>query len=78
MREKAMRVIVTFHTTAEAIATETMCRVRGINGKLISAPRSLSADCGIAWSSAPEQRTALERGLAEERIEIAGIFEMLR
>ena len=49
MREKQLRTVVTFHTTAEAMALEQICKNRGIGGKLISAPRQLSADCGIAW-----------------------------
>lgn len=77
MREKTLRVIVTFHTTAEAMATEALCRERGLAGKLISAPRALSADCGIAWSGPVESRTALEAALEEAHIECAGIHQLL-
>ena len=38
MREKSPRLIVTFHTTAGAIATEQLCRRLGLAGKLISVP----------------------------------------
>ena len=54
MREKSPRLIVTFHTTAGAIATEQLCRRLGLEGKLISVPRSITSDCGIAWSAPPE------------------------
>lgn len=77
MREKKLRVIVTFHTTAEAMATEALCRERGLAGKLISAPRALSADCGIAWSGPAESRAALEAALEEAQIECAGIHQLL-
>ena len=54
MREKSPRLIVTFHTTAGAIATEQLCRRLGLEGKLISVPRCITSDCGMAmagWGS---------------------------
>ena len=63
------RLIVTFHTTAEAMATERLCRMRGLVGKLIPAPRALTADCGIAWAGPPETETALREALREAEIE---------
>ena len=76
MREKTPRVVVTFHTTAEAMATEQMCHDEGIAGKLISAPRALSADCGIAWSGPAATRAALEAALTAAGIEFAGVHEL--
>ena len=64
MRPKQPRLIVSFHTTAEAIATETVCRRRGLDGKLISVPRSVTSDCGLAWSAPPELEEALRQLLA--------------
>ncbi|MBE6990547.1 MAG: DUF3343 domain-containing protein [Ruminococcaceae bacterium] len=77
MRERTMHVVVTFHTTAEAMATEKVCRARELAGKLISAPRALSADCGIAWSAPAGARSAIEEALAEAGIETAGVHELL-
>ena len=49
MREKSPRLIVTFHTTAGAIATEQLCRRLGLEGKLISVPRhGLVRAAGVA------------------------------
>ena len=72
MREKQTRLVVTFHTTAGAIATEQLCRRIQLEGKLISVPRSITSDCGIAWSSPPELRSALETALQGAGIEPAG------
>ncbi len=77
MREKTPRVVVTFHTTAEAMATEKLCQGKSLDGKLISAPRALSADCGIAWSAPLEQREALHAALNEAGIEFDEIHELL-
>ncbi len=76
-REKTLQVVVTFHTTAEAMATERICRAQGIPGKLISAPRDLTSDCGIAWASPVENRQTLESALACGKLEVAGFFEMI-
>ncbi len=76
MRKKTVCVVVTFHTTAEAMATERVCAAGGLAGKLISAPRALSADCGIAWRGPVETREALERALAAADVETAGFYEM--
>ncbi len=74
--EKTPRIIVVFHTTAEAMATEKICKERGLPGKLISAPRALSADCGIAWSGPLESAEELKKALEEEKLEVAGFHEM--
>ena len=76
MRQRTPRVVVTFHTTAEAMATERVCRAAGLEGKLISAPRQVTADCGIAWSAPPETRAALESALAAAGVDTAGIYLM--
>lgn len=76
MRRPSPRVVVAFHTTAEAMATERVCRAAGLAGKLISAPRQVTADCGIAWSAPPETREALEKALAAAGVETAGFFEL--
>ena len=76
MRQRQRRAVVTFHTTAEVMATEKLCKAKDLAGKLISAPRSLSADCGIAWSALVELREALVRALEEAQIEFDGLYEL--
>ena len=76
MREKKPCAVVTFHTTAEAMAVEKACREKEIEGKLIPAPRVLSSDCGIAWKSPAQLRLKLEEMLEEEEIEHAGVYEL--
>lgn len=77
MKEKQKWVVVTFYTTAEAMAAEKCCNERGIDGRLFSAPRSLSADCGIAWRSEVALKEALRDALTEAQIEFAGLHEMI-
>ena len=77
MREKQLRTVVTFHTTAEAMALEQLCKEKSIGGRLISAPRQLSADCGIAWCAPIEETDALRAAIAESGLEIDGIHEVM-
>ena len=54
MREKKRWLIITFHTTAAAIAMEKLCRAKDLPGRLIPVPRELTADCGMAWRAGTE------------------------
>ena len=77
MREKRNCVVITFYTTAEAMATKKLCKEQKIAGKMISAPRSLSADCGIAWCSDITLSETLKAALTEAQIEFAGFHELM-
>ena len=50
---KETKLYITFYTTAEAMATESVCRENNLSGKLVPVPRVLSAGCGIAWECSP-------------------------
>lgn len=76
LKEKTKQLIVTFHTTAAAMAAERLCRERGISGRLLPVPRSLTSDCGIAWSMSPSDRERFETCAAAEGLELAGVTEM--
>ena len=77
MREKHLRVVIAFHTTAEAMATEKLCRAEGLEGRLISVPRQITSDCGLAWSAPAELGHTLEERLAARGITHAGFYELL-
>ena len=77
MRQRERRRVVSFHTTAGAMAAERLCRREGLEGKLISVPRSVTSDCGIAWSAPTELRGELERRFREAGIEAAGFHELV-
>lgn len=76
MKQPKPYLIVTFHTTAAAMAMEKHCAAAGISGKLIPIPRALSADCGIAWRCAPEARSAVEQLLRQQPLETEGLYEL--
>lgn len=76
MRQRTARCVVSFHTTSGAMAAERLCRREGLEGKLISVPRSVTSDCGLAWSAPPELRELLERLFREAGVEAAGFHEL--
>lgn len=76
MRKKEPRLVISFHTTAEAMATERLCRSHGLEGKLISVPRSITSDCGLAWSAPISLREEVETLLHRHAVETAGYHEI--
>ena len=76
MLKRSPKLIVTFYTTAEAMATERLCRELGLRGRLISAPRNITADCGIAWATDPTLGEQTIRALNDAKIEYAGYREL--
>lgn len=61
MRKKEWKLVVTFYTTADAMAMEQVCREQQAEGRLIPVPKSISAGCGLAWCAGSECRDALKQ-----------------
>ena len=74
MKKKELRLVITFHTTADAMAMEKACKGKS-EGRLIPVPRELSAGCGIAWSAPLIERSLLEQILSESGIEYEEMAE---
>ena len=75
--KKEKKIVITFYTTADAMATEMECKASGIKGRLFPVPRQLSAGCGLAWKSEPELREEIKKLLDEKAIEYEGIYECM-
>ena len=78
MRAKKACFVISFHTTADAIAFEKQAGETGFPGRLIPLPRAISAGCGMSWKltkeEAPEQ---LQELLTSFGIEFEGIHELM-
>lgn len=73
MRKKELKLVVTFHVTADAMAMEKLCKERRVPGRMIPVPRTISAGCGLAWCADPSERQRLievmhSAGITEEDI----------
>lgn len=56
MRQKKPTLFFSFSATEGAMAAESTCRKHGVPGRLVPVPREITAGCGLAWMSDPEQK----------------------
>lgn len=73
MRKKERKLVITFHTTTDAMAMEHACRACGADGRMIPVPREITAGCGLAWCGETEDgelfREIMKKaGIREEEI----------
>ena len=83
MRVKRDFLVVSFPTTAAAMACEELCHGRGLPGRMIPVPSQISAGCGLAWRVLPEERGDIEAALAGAGIpwsgmDVVGLWELVR
>lgn len=79
MREKTLKLVITFHTTTDAMAMEKACKSQEIPGRLIPVPQELSAGCGLAWCAQLDQKEDLLAFMKREGLEMESAAEcMLR
>ena len=69
MRKKEPKLIITFHTTAEAIAMEKLCKENQKTGRMIPVPREISAGCGLAWCCEPDMEQEMSEFMKEKGID---------
>lgn len=77
MRKKELKLVVTFHTTADAMAMEKACKEHGAPGRLIPVPRTISAGCGLAWCAALDERDVLKEVMQKVGIEEEEMHECM-
>ena len=73
MRAKEPKIVVTFANTTDAMKMEAVCEERKVPGRMIPVPKVISAGCGLAWCSAPENEDVIREvlnfaGLKEQAI----------
>lgn len=73
-RQKKPALVVTFDTTSQAMAAEALFQDAGLPGRMIPIPSQITAGCGLAWKTLPEERDALCAALAEAGIAHGGCF----
>lgn len=74
MLQKKTWLLVTFYTTAGVMAMERACKAASLPGRFVPVPRSITADCGLAWRCEPTLRVSVE-ALADPE-EVMGIYEL--
>lgn len=81
MRVKVDSLVITFPTTAAAMACEDLCKKKGLPGRMIPVPGQISAGCGLAWKVSPADRPVFEleltaAGIALSGMDIVGLWEL--
>lgn len=81
MRVKVDSLVITFPTTAAAMACEDLCKKKSLPGRMIPVPGQISAGCGLAWKVSPADRPVFElelaaAGIALSGMDIVGLWEL--
>lgn len=77
MRKKELKLVVTFHTTADAMAMEKICMQENVPGRLIPVPRAISAGCGLAWCAPLTEQEHLTEVMQRHGISREGLHECM-
>ena len=77
MIKKEMKLVITFHTTTDAMDMEQACKESGTDGRIIPVPRAISAGCGLAWCAKIESEMTLRTLMEERKITFQEIQECL-
>ena len=75
MRKKELKLVVTFHTTADAMAMEKACKETETPGRIIPVPRAISAGCGLAWCADLSAREEIRKMMDDAGIEPEELHE---
>ena len=77
MRKKELKLVVTFHTTADAMAMEKACKEYQVPGRIIPVPRAISAGCGLSWCAALDDREQIVSMMRRVGIEEEAMHECM-
>lgn len=77
MIKKEMKLVITFHTTTEAMTMEQVCKESGADGRIIPVPRSITAGCGLAWCADPDGEADLVVLMEEKGVRYQAIHSCL-
>ena len=77
MREKKLQLILSFKNTVDALEMEQIGQRRGLPGRLIPLPSVISAGCGLAWTTEPENRDITLSVIKAEGLEPSSVHEIV-
>ena len=77
MREKKLQFILSFKNTVDALKMEQIGQRRSLPGRLIPLPSVISAGCGLAWTTEPENKDLTLTAIKEEGLEPASLHEIV-
>lgn len=76
MRIKEKYAVITFQSTAQAMAMEKYCMAQQIPGRLIPVPTEITAGCGLAWRIRSEEYPAFQERMEKMETGYEGVYEL--
>lgn len=77
MRDKKLQLVISFDSTAHAMAVEEYCMNNGLPGRLIPVPKEITAGCGLAWKTDIVKKREILDAFEREDIEYDGVYELM-
>ena len=77
MRKKELKLVITFHTTTDAMAMEKACKQVKAPGRLIPVPREISAGCGLAWCAGLDDRETVRKVMEDIGVQEQDMHEVM-
>ena len=77
MRKKELKLVLTFESTAKAMAAEIYCKSMNAPGRIIPVPTQITAGCGLAWAANVEEKDIILEILAKNQAEPEGVYEIM-
>ncbi len=73
MRQKTPHAVVTFSSTADAMAVQAAADAGSVAGRMIPVPSEISAGCGLAWCAPDADVEGAKASLAAQGLPFAAI-----
>lgn len=77
MREKKEYLVLSFASTAHAMAVESYCEKNNLPGRLIPVPKAITAGCGLAWRAVPEDEDRIMKAFKEANITYGEAYHLM-
>ncbi len=83
MRVRVPSLVISFPTTSDATACEKLCREKGLPGRIIPLPSSISAGCGLAWKTYVDMGKQMTveldaAGVAWDQMKVCTLWELVK
>ena len=75
--KRELKAVITFSSTTFALEAERLCKKEMLSGRLIPVPAIISAGCGMAWCTSPENTENVKTLLYKENIPYEGVTELI-
>ena len=75
--KRELKAVITFSSTTFALEAERLCKKELLPGRLIPVPAVISAGCGMAWCTSPEDTENVIALLQRENVPYEGVTELI-